>query len=124
MNRDGYIYVHNWDRFQGYRRDRGAPPWLRLYVAVQDTDEWMDLSSASRGLLVDLWMAVSRTGNGRLGANRKSLARRFNVRRVILEPLIDAGFIEVLDVKAPSEWRPLGRPRAEQSRADESRAGR
>ncbi len=97
----GYIYVKNWNQFQHYKgRD---PVWIKLYRALVDEDDYLRLTLADRGLLHDIWKLTALAGNGRVSANRKSLGRRLNVRRVSLEPLIRAGFIEVRASKADSK---------------------
>ncbi len=88
-----YVYIRNWDKYQ-YRSDRRLP-WIKLYVDLLDDDDYLRLSLADRGLLQDLWKLASLSGDGRVSADRVSLSRRLNVRRVSLERLIQGGFIEI-----------------------------
>ncbi len=107
----GYVYVKNWDRFQRYKDRR--PPWIKLAGALLDDDRYLSLSLADRGLLQDLWKLASMSGDGRVSADRTSLARRLNVRRVSLEPLIQAGWIEVRAQRAHTPRTPDARLEAE-----------
>ncbi len=93
----GYIYVKNWDKRQHHKYE--SPPWHKVYNDTLRDDDYLSLTSADRGLLHDLWTLASLSGDGRVSADRTFLARHLNVRRVSLEPLINAGFIEVLDTK-------------------------
>lgn len=94
----GYIYIVNWDRFQHYRDRR--PAWIKLYLDLMHKDEYLRLSLADRGLLHDLWKLAGEIGDGKIRADCTLIARQLNVRRVSLEPLIQAGFILVRASKA------------------------
>lgn len=93
----GYIYVKNWRRRQHHKYD--SPPWHKVYHSTLHDDDYLRLSHADRGLLHDLWSLASLAGDGRVSADRTFLARQLNVRRVSLDPLIEAGFIEILSTK-------------------------
>ncbi len=94
MTDHGYIYIPNWDKYQHYK-DNARPAWIKLYTELLDRDDYRELSLAERGLLHNVWMLISRVGNGNLKCDSRSLGSRLGVRRVSLEPLIHAGFIEV-----------------------------
>ncbi len=99
MSDCGYIYVKNWEQIQG-RRDRNDP-WHKVYNELLRHDAYTTLSLADRGTLHGIWMLASSTGDGRVTSSRTFLARQLNVRRVSLEPLIQAGFIEIRAAKRP-----------------------
>jgi hypothetical protein len=101
VNDSGFIYVRNWKKRQHHKYE--SPPWHKVYNNLLHDDDYLSLSAADRGVLHALWMLASVSGDGRVSANSKSLARRLNVRRVSLEPLIQAGFIEVFDTKRVRE---------------------
>lgn len=113
MSSEGYIYVTHWEQIQG-RRDRNDP-WHKVYNELLRHDEYCSLSLADRGTLHGLWMLASSTGDGRVTSSRTFLARQLNVRRVSLEPLINAGFIEIRAAKRPRDGG------LEESRREESR---
>jgi hypothetical protein len=94
----GYIYVRNWKKRQHHKYD--SPPWHKVYNSTLRDDDYLRLSAADRGVLHDLWTLASLSGDGRVSADRKFLARVLNVRRVNLEPLIEGGFITVENVKS------------------------
>jgi hypothetical protein len=113
MSSAGYIYITNWEQFQG-RRDRNDP-WHKVYNDLLRHDAYIDLTLAQRGLLHGIWMLASSTGDGRVRYTRRTLGRHLNATRVSLEPLIDAGFIEIRAAKAP-RTRALEEKRVEESR--------
>lgn len=100
MKNHGWIYIVNWDYYQhGHKR---GYPWFKMYHELLHNDRFLRLTLADRGLLECLLMCASESGDGRVSADRTLLARRLNVRRVSLEPLIQAGFIKVRASKALS----------------------
>jgi len=113
MSEHGYIYVRNWDRFQHYRDRR--PAWLKLYVALLDDEEYLDLTLAERGLLQDIWKLTAIVGNGRLRSDQQTLSTRAAItqhgdRRHLarhLRSLSDAGFIEIRASRSASTPLPL-----------------
>lgn len=98
MSGHGYIYVADWDRFQHYHDRR--PVWIKAYLDLLHNDSFLDLSASDRGVLLSVWLMCASAGDGRVSANPTLLARQLNVRRVSLEPLIEAGFIHVKASKA------------------------
>ena len=90
----GYIYVPNWDEFQHYK-ERTTPAWIKCYRSLLHDDDYLALTLAERGLLHCVWLLVADRGQGRVKADLKLLSRLLNVRRVSLEPLIQAGFITI-----------------------------
>lgn len=111
MSSAGYIYAVDWDRFQHYKDRR--PVWIKNYIDLVDNDRYLELTGAQRALLHGIWMLLAVTGNGRLSAgvmsgkgqrnaNVNHLAARLQLRKCSLEPLIQAGFIEVRASKAAS----------------------
>ena len=106
----GYIYIPNWTSFQHYR-DQTNPAWIKSYRKLLSNDDYLALSHADRGLLHDVWLLSANDGEGRVSADRRLLARRLNVRRVSLEPLINAGFIQIRSRKRLD--KPYRRSRAE-----------
>jgi hypothetical protein len=100
MSNHGYIYVKNWRKYQ---HGNAGLPWHKVYGALLHDDAYCELTLADRGTLHGLWMLASLTGDGRVSASRTYLARHLNVRRVSLEPLIQAGWIEIRLDKAESK---------------------
>ncbi len=114
MSSHGYIYVRNWDKRQHHKYE--SPPWHKVYNNLLHDDDYLGLTAADRGVLHALWMLASVSGDGRLNADSKSLARHLNVRRVSLEPLVRAGFIEILGTRrVRNEYESVQQSREEKS---------
>ena len=56
------IRLTNWDKWQSYRRDRGAPPWIKVYRSLMSNAEWAALSDAEKGQLVSIWLVAADKG--------------------------------------------------------------
>ena len=54
-----YLKIHNWDKWQSYRKDRGQPPWIKIHRRVMRNPEWVLLSDAERGQLVAMWLLAA-----------------------------------------------------------------
>jgi hypothetical protein len=99
--RTKWVYIVNWDYYQhGHKRGH---PWFKVYHELLHNDRFLRLTAADRGTLMCLLMCISESGDGRVSADSKLLARRLNVRRVSLEPLVQAGFIQVRASKSLSQ---------------------
>lgn len=87
-----WIEVVDWDRFQHYH-DR-SPPWIKIYLELQHSDEWRDLSGHQRAVLVGLWLEYA-SSSARLRLDTRSLSARLGLRVTshTLERLNHAGFI-------------------------------
>ena len=59
------IRVKNWDKWQSYRRDRGAPPWIKVYRNLFSKAKWASLSDAEKGQLVSIWL-IAADKNGQI----------------------------------------------------------
>ena len=51
-----------WDKWQSYRKDRGAPPWIKVYRNLMTNPEWAQLSDAEKGQLVSMWIVAADKG--------------------------------------------------------------
>ena len=56
------IRVTNWGKWQSYRRDRGAPPWIKVYRNLMSNAEWVSLTDAEKGQLVSIWLVAADKG--------------------------------------------------------------
>lgn len=52
-----YLKIKNWEEYQHYK-DR-CPPWIKLHVKILNDMDFVALSCASRGLLMQLWILAS-----------------------------------------------------------------
>lgn len=108
-----YIWPTHWDRFQ-LRKNHGAYPWFKLYSDLTSKDEWNELSTADRCLLIGIWSDTNRLGLGRVSANLAALRSRHSCRRASLDSLVQAGFIEISSTQG-------ARPEHSQSTPEEKR---
>lgn len=114
---DGWIVIPNWDKFQAYR-DRN-PPWIKLWTELNSRDDWLRLSCAQRGLLCTSWVEYARS---------KGVARTEHIlslcgpgtRASQLQPLIDAGFIQVVANKPSPIPRKRCKPESEKRREEKA----
>ena len=51
--------VSNWDKWQSFRKDRGAPPWIKIHRNLMSNEQWVELSDAEKGQLVSIWMLAA-----------------------------------------------------------------
>lgn len=59
-----YLRIRNWEKWQTYRRDRGQPPWVKVYRRLMNDPDWLMLEDYERGQLVSLWvLAADRNGS-------------------------------------------------------------
>jgi len=55
--------VCNWDQWQTFRKDRGTPPWIKVYRNLLSNQEWVTLSDKEKGQLVSIWiLAADKSG--------------------------------------------------------------
>lgn len=89
------LAVKDFDRFQHYKDRR--PAWIKLYNDLLDDYAFTCLPDASKWLAVGLWLLASRHEN-RIPNDPKWIARMVHASEPVdLKPLINAGFIAVLD---------------------------
>lgn len=53
------IAIHGWDRCQSFRKDRGAPPWIKVFRKVLTNHKIAMLSDCEFGQLVKLWIVAA-----------------------------------------------------------------
>lgn len=54
-----HLQIHNWDKWQTYRKDRGQPPWIKVHRRIMRNPEWVSLTDAERGQLVAIWLLAA-----------------------------------------------------------------
>src|SRR5690606_20440063 len=94
--------IRNWSKWQSYRKDRGQPPWIKLYRALLRDPDWIALTDAERGQLASIWMlAADRHGEI---PNDPEIVRKLCQLETApdLQLLIAAGFLEHDANMAPS----------------------
>jgi hypothetical protein len=96
MSDDRWIVIPNWDKFQHYK-DR-APLWIKVYLELENSDEWAELTLAERGLLVSIWVCIA-SSNGQIRTSTLQHRVGHRVRIDSLERLNHAGFIQLVASK-------------------------
>lgn len=99
-----YLRIVNWDKWQTYRTDRGAPPWIKVHRLLLRNPEWLQLSDAERGHLVSLWILAA-DKEGLIPADANALKKILGLDNAPnLERLMSLGFIEH-DATVTPAWR-------------------
>jgi hypothetical protein len=89
-----YLYVHNWDKWQNYRKDRGTPPWIRVHRCIIREHKWFGLSDAQKAHLLCIWM-VAADENGRIPNDASFIKSVCGLSdEVDLKLFIDKGFLD------------------------------
>jgi len=68
------VCMTNWDKWQSYRNDRGAPPWIKVHRNLMTNPEWAILTDAEKGQLVSMWI-VAADKNGEIPAEPKIIRK-------------------------------------------------
>ena len=66
--------ITNWDKWQTFRKDRGAPPWIKVHRNLLTNEEWVSLSDQEKGQLVSIWLLAA-DKNGTIPENPKTIMR-------------------------------------------------
>ena len=53
--------IKDWNTWQTFRKDRGAPPWIKVHRNLMTNKKWAALTDAEKGQLVSLWIAAADT---------------------------------------------------------------
>ena len=51
--------IHDWEKWQTYRKDRGTPPWIKVHRCLFSDQKWAILSDAEKGQLVSMWVLAA-----------------------------------------------------------------
>lgn len=51
--------IKNWNKWQTYRSDRGAPPWIKVHRNLLSNPDWAVLSDSEKGQLISLWIIAA-----------------------------------------------------------------
>lgn len=91
-----YFSISNWKEFQHYK-DRN-PPWIKLHNQLLDNYEFEQLTDATKGHLLCIWMLASRTNN-KLPLDQSWIKRKIGANSPVdLKTLERSGFIELQGV--------------------------
>ena len=89
-----YLKVRKWDVYQNYRKDRGNPPWIKLWRNLLRNPKWATLTEAERGQLVSIWLLAA-DRNGEI-PDDPGLIQMFGMlkNKPDLKKFCDLGFLE------------------------------
>ena len=91
------IRVHNWDKWQTYRKDRGTPPWIKVHKVLLSNEKWALLSDSEKGQLISLWI-ISSDKNGELSSNPQILRKMAQLdEEPNINKFIELGFFVKVD---------------------------
>lgn len=89
-----YLKIHDWGKWQSYRKDRDLPPWIKVHRCLLRNSKWAKLTDAEKGQLISLWI-VAADRDGEIDADQQSLKKTCQLDRgPNLSKFIDLGFID------------------------------
>lgn len=107
--------IKNWDRWQNYRKDRGAPPWIKIQCKLLRNPEWVSLTDAQRGQLVAMWLLAA-DSSGEIPSDPAIIKKLCHLdKEPDLKSFVQKGFLES-DNHLTTSCQPVGRP--EESRGE------
>jgi len=56
------LFIHNWDKWQTYRRDRPQGPWIKAHRSLLQDRKWIHLTDEQRGQLFSIWLLAANDG--------------------------------------------------------------
>lgn len=88
-----WLTCRNWDYWQTYRRDRNAPPWIKVHRRVLQDMEWSMLTDSEKGQLVSMWVLAA-DRNGAIPNDARALQRLLGLDDPPnLNKFMDLGFL-------------------------------
>lgn len=98
------IKIRNWNKWQSYRKDRGQPPWIKLWRCLLRNPDFLLLTDAQRGQLACLWILAA-DHNGVIKMTPDEIMRVCGMSSPLdLNVLKIRGFID-FGVTVASPWR-------------------
>ncbi len=89
------IVIKNWKNYQHYK-DRN-PPWIKLHRELLTSETWVSLSDENRVLAIAIMLLAAATDN-KIRADVRYVQRAAYLNRLPdFQPLIDIGFIDIIE---------------------------
>lgn len=87
------LQIKDWETWQSYRKDRGAPPWIKLHTRLLADPQWCALSDSDKGCLVSIWM-IAASNNGQVTSD-PSILRKLCLldKKPNINKFIELGFL-------------------------------
>ena len=106
------LYIHDWDIWQTYRRDRGQPPWIKVHRCLMRDHKWVALSDQQKGQLISMWILAA-DNDGSIPDDAKLVQKLCYLdSEPDLEYFVKQGLID-RDAKATPKRRQHDAPEAE-----------
>ena len=128
MNRHAWLRVHDWDKWQTYRKDREPPPWIKVHRRIVHNRKWAMLTDVQKGHLLSLWITAA-DDDGYVPNNPTLIKKMCGLDvEPDLEVYVALGFLDVApdrrqpDVTVTSSWRHRDAPEAEAEAETETEA--
>ena len=121
MSEINKLKIHNWEKWQSYRADRGQPPWIKIHRELMRNIEWVSFTDAQRGQLVAIWLLAA-DHNGVIPASPKIIQKLCHMDS---EPDINLfiinGFIDGVIVASDERQHDTPEKRREETEKKQSR---
>ncbi len=108
-----FLRIRDWDKYQHYKKRK--PPWIKLYTDLLRDYKFEQLQNDSMLLSILLCLLASQMDN-KIPADEKYLGKHLPMHgKVKLQPLIDAGLIELFqdDSVLPADCAHVAIPETE-----------
>ncbi len=71
------LKVRNWEKWQTYRKDRGTPPWIKVYARLLTDPDFAELEDHEKWHVIGIWL-IARERNGLISDDPKIVQRLIN----------------------------------------------
>ena len=120
--------VCNWDKWQTFRKDRGAPPWIKVHRNLMSNEEWAELTDSEKGQLISIWILAA-DKNGVIPDSSKMIQRMAMLdSKPNINKFIELGFLSTTcqpddnqGIKPQQQSDAPEESRGEERRVEESR---
>ncbi len=104
------LQIKDWETWQNYRKDRGAPPWIKLHIKLLSNPQWCALSDSEKGVLVSIWM-IGASNNGLVSESPATLRKMCLLdRKPNINKYIELGFLVSTNCHPPANQESNGSP--------------
>jgi len=123
VNQSSTIKIHDWDEWQTFRKDRGAPPWIKIHRNLMTNEKWAFLTDAEKGQLISMWIAGA-DNEGKLPSDARVIKKICQLDdKPDLDKFSKLGLIDGHDSQVVVNMTPIGcqYDAPEESRVEERR---
>ncbi len=71
---ESFYEAKDWDEWQTYRKDRGAPPWIKVHRNLMSNPKWASLTDEEKGHLISIWIIAADNG-GKISSDARLLRK-------------------------------------------------